>query len=214
MNVKLHTVDRRITLALILTSLLMWVSGCSTLSKEECQSADWQLIGFEDGTQGFLLQRIGEHRKACAEYGIAPRMDAYERGHQRGVLSYCTEANGLLVGKRGREYNGVCPADLAPPFLFGHQKGMEIHNLAARVRQLAKQVEQKQVELFDVEEHLHAVEESLVATGVSVTERRALLDELRSLELSQQEGNRELDQLLDEKLSFTRQLHTLNNPHH
>lgn len=201
-------------LAIALASLIVALGGCATLSKEECQTADWQLIGFEDGAQGYVLQRISEHRKACAEHGISPSMEAYERGHQRGVLRYCTERNGFLVGKRGVTYNGVCPADVAPAFLAGYEKGREIHQLSERVSELAKAVEQKQGELFDLEERHHAVEEALVAQGTGVQDRRALLEELRAIELAIQTENVTLDQLLDEKLSFTRQLHMLNNPHY
>ncbi len=29
------------------------LTGCATLSQEECVNANWQTIGFEDGIQGY-----------------------------------------------------------------------------------------------------------------------------------------------------------------
>ena len=95
----------------------LFLTGCASLSKEECMAADWRTIGFEDGAKGRLLQRIGEHRESCAEYGIAPDFDAYRQGHQEGVSRYCNANVGYSVGRRGASYNGVCPSEFEAEFL-------------------------------------------------------------------------------------------------
>jgi uncharacterized protein DUF2799 len=56
---------------------LMVFSGCATMKKEECLTADWYNIGFEDGTRGYKVSRITNHRKACSKYEIAPNLDFY-----------------------------------------------------------------------------------------------------------------------------------------
>jgi len=46
-------------------------SACATLDKGECQVADWQLIGFSDGSNGRLSDgRMDKHTSACAKHNI------------------------------------------------------------------------------------------------------------------------------------------------
>jgi len=84
------------------------VSGCSTLSKGECLSANWKNIGYGDGAQGYLAARISQHRSACAEYNVTPDLNAYTAGRNEGLAQYCTPANGYNTGFAGTSYNGVC----------------------------------------------------------------------------------------------------------
>ena len=49
---------------------LLGLSGCATMSAEECATGDWHMIGFEDGSMGYTVDRLGQHRKACAKYGV------------------------------------------------------------------------------------------------------------------------------------------------
>ena len=51
---------------------IFFVASCATMSESECEEADWEIIGLEDGAQGHPLSHIGQHRKACAEYGVKP----------------------------------------------------------------------------------------------------------------------------------------------
>jgi hypothetical protein len=45
------------------------------MSADECAVSDWRAIGFEDGSQGYTSDRLGDHRKACAKHGMAPNFD-------------------------------------------------------------------------------------------------------------------------------------------
>lgn len=57
-------------------ALVVLVSSCASLSKDECVNADWRLIGYEDGSNGAGRVRIGQHRKACADHGVVPKTSA------------------------------------------------------------------------------------------------------------------------------------------
>ena len=80
-----------------LIAAIIFVSGCASLSKEECQTADWRTIGYEDGVQGRPEARIGEHRKACAEHGVALELETYRSGWDEGVA-------GMKVGGKRMLY--------------------------------------------------------------------------------------------------------------
>merc|ERR1711916_171837 len=73
----------------VCATIIALLQGCASLSKEECLVADWQQIGFEDGSRGRDLLTLARHRKACAKAGITPDRAAYERGHRQGLLRYC-----------------------------------------------------------------------------------------------------------------------------
>ncbi len=104
-----------VLLALVLT-------GCATMSKEECVNADWQIIGFEDGASGSPPNRIGVHRKACADYGVVPDKQAYDAGYAEGLLTYCVYDYGLAAGRDGRQANGVCP--IVSDYRAGYEDGL------------------------------------------------------------------------------------------
>lgn len=123
---------------LILSALL---SGCASLSKEECKAANWYAIGVEDGAQGESLEHLGEHRRACAEYGVTPQTGPYMAGRDEGLKSFCTYDRGFSHGRYGLSYNGVCPDRLAGIFLDGYQRGKEVYELKHRLDHVQDQIE-------------------------------------------------------------------------
>ena len=68
-----------------LAAIAIVMQGCASMSGQECMVADWQAIGYEDGVRGSTADRIGNHRKACAKHGIAPDLQAYQKGRDAGL---------------------------------------------------------------------------------------------------------------------------------
>jgi hypothetical protein len=124
----------------ILPPLLLLLSGCASLDKSECLSADWYAIGLEDGAQGRPLERLGEHRRACAEHAIAPDPARYQAGRDEGLKSFCTYERGYRHGRAGQSYAGSCPAALAAGFVAGYQRGRELHQLHGRLSQVQSEI--------------------------------------------------------------------------
>lgn len=111
----------KLTITIILLGTL---SACASLSKSECNTANWQQIGYEDGSQGKKSTRLQAHRKACAKHNVTPNSEDYDQGYQKGIKVYCTYDKGLLAGKRGRNTNAVCPADT--DYQTGYQEGLNL----------------------------------------------------------------------------------------
>ncbi len=158
------------------------ISGCATLNKSECRKADWQMIGLEDGAKGHPLTYIGKHRKACAEYGVKPDLDQYRVGHQAGLTRFCTPDNGFKQGRAGRGYNNVCPAELEGQFLAGYDTGRELHELKSEIDHMLRDARTASVEKTQLEENLQNVETMLVSGVMSASDRKALLDEFKSMQ--------------------------------
>lgn len=128
---------------------LLGLSGCATLSEGECRTADWQQLGRQDGAQGQPRARLFEHHRACAEYGIDPDAEAYYLGRERGLLDYCTPANGFRQGRRGVRYQGVCPALLEANFLERYRQGLALHEAEAVLAETAREIERAERRLYD-----------------------------------------------------------------
>ena len=106
-----------------LLSLLL-LSGCATLSKEECLRGEWSTVGYQDGAQGYPAKQFYEHVAACREHGVMPRQDVYLKGREQGLKQYCTVEIGLREGQAVRNYQLVCPANTQPAFLQGYVQGL------------------------------------------------------------------------------------------
>jgi len=180
MKTKLLIARPQLTASLV--AVLILISGCATgLSKEECQTADWRTIGYEDGVQGRSESRISAHRKACAEYGVALQLEDYRHGREEGIARYCQPGNGYHQGRSGRKYAGVCPAVLEPAFLQAYRDGRSLYELEADIRQLSKKLTYQRNRLADIDVEMRDAGLELVAKGIPTERRVVLLDELRKL---------------------------------
>lgn len=112
---------------LILVACAVFISGCASMSKSECASADWETRGAFDGQMGSPLSLLSEHVSACAKIGVSPNAALYGKGHANGVKLYCTPNSGLAKGRENAEYNDVCPIGLEAPFLASFVDGLELN---------------------------------------------------------------------------------------
>ncbi len=48
----------------------LFLAGCATLNKNECQTVDWEQLGLQNGQSGEPQSYIAEHQKACSQYKL------------------------------------------------------------------------------------------------------------------------------------------------
>lgn len=84
------------------------ISGCATMSKEECQMANWQALGQADGAQGKLPDYISKRSKNCVKNGIQPNQVLWEKGRKEGLKDYCKANNVYAIGRKGKDLSPVC----------------------------------------------------------------------------------------------------------
>ncbi len=156
--------NRRITFATLLAVLLL-LAGCATMNEDECRSADWYSVGFEDGAHGRPTSYIGNHREACAEYGISPRADSYRDGWNQGIRNYCTPRNGYQEGMYGRSRGAECPADLAYEFNDAYQYGQHIYMLDRELSAIDQDTRTAQNELKQITQESARIEKRLMGGG-------------------------------------------------
>ena len=107
---------------LILT--LVTATGCNSMSKQNCEDANWENVGRYDGSQGRPLKDYKLAKQQCEIYSRTPDEVAYMKGYQDGLLTYCTEKNGEILGRTGSRYFENCPEHLKSNFFRSYRYGL------------------------------------------------------------------------------------------
>jgi len=162
------------------------LSGCASMSAEECAFSDWRAIGYEDGSRGSTGAQFGDKRKACAKHGVTADFDAYQEGRQAGLVEYCQPGRGFQVGSSGGNYQGVCGAALEPGFLETYRLGRELHRLRSAVNASFAAIANNEAEIERIDAQIRDAQAALIAAETSTEDRVLLLADLK--ELSERKG--------------------------
>lgn len=157
------------------------LSGCASLSEEECLTADWRLLGYEDALRGRSTATISQHRRACAGVSVVPDLELYQQGHQEGARLYCTAANGYRAGSGGSTYQGICPADLETGFLRAYQDGRELYAVTSEIGTLQAATSRNESEIERIRRQIEELEDEIVAEDSTADQRRSKLEEIENL---------------------------------
>ena len=179
---------------LMLGCISIVLSSCSTLNKNECKTANWRTIGYEDGTKGYKASRIGQHRSACAEYGIRPDLNAYTTGRKEGLRQYCIPATAYKKGLYGYGYNGVCSEYNERAFLDAYNNGLEVYKAKKILNNMKKDYSKEESYISSLEMELHEKEQILVSGRLTKVKALMLLNETKDIaeELGKAKSNLEL----------------------
>jgi len=190
---------------LMITALLA-VSGCATLTADECAVSDWQTIGYEDGVRGYSAEQIGKHRKACAKYGVAPDFESYQAGREDGLRQFCQPSRGFNLGTSGGRYNGVCPSDMEYDFVEAFNSGHQLYSLRASVESATYQINARKGELKRTKDEIREAEAALIARETTIENRVLILADLK--EMSERIGqlDAEIVDLIEERAIAEQQL--------
>ena len=135
----------------ILIPALFFLSGCATLSRDQCQQGDWFGIGLADGQAGQAENRLDQHNKACAEYGIGVNPQHYLEGRAQGLNDYCRLENAFDSGLRGQRYQRVCPPAMDAAFDRYNAAAYEVYELRSDFDSIDNQLASKEYQMMDRE---------------------------------------------------------------
>lgn len=175
----------------ITLACLALLCGCSTLSEQECRSADWYQLGAKDGQQGERANLLDEHKESCKSYGVRPDESRYLEGREAGLKEYCQLGNAFRIGTNGEEYKGTCPLEVDAAFRRNNTAALEVYNSKKKIE--------------DVDRKLARKEHELAEKDLSDKEKVRLLGEIRELDRQRERlrsdlhyQERELSHLMDE----------------
>lgn len=178
-----------------LTVLLFAFGGCAGMDSEECRTADWRAIGYEDGVQGQSAAYFGTRRKACAEHGVTADFDGYMAGRAEGLAHFCRPQNGYNLGVQGQHYAGVCPIELETAFLSAHADGYGLYERSAALDRIGKKLHYSQRRAKEIEYLLAERTALLISPDLLATERATVAIELKQLTEEKIDIERAIDQL-------------------
>ncbi len=185
---------------------LLGLSGCASMSADECVTSDWHAIGFEDGARGYTADQLGNRRKACAKHGITPDFVSYQAGREEGLRQYCQPSRGFSLGSGGSRYNGVCPSHMEADFVDAYNSGHQLYTLRSRVNSATNQINAKKRELDKSQDRIRSAEAQLISAETTIQDRVLLLADLK--ELSERTGqlDAEIAELIEERAISEQQL--------
>jgi len=160
---------------------MLVMSGCASMSGDECMTTDWSAIGYEDGARGYTTERFSKHRKACAKHGVTPDFGAYQAGRDQGLVEYCQPGRGFDVGVSGGRYYGVCAVEHEAGFLDAYNAGYHLYTLRSNVNRASSSINAKQNEVERVEDEMLHKEAALIDRETTTEQRIILLAELKDL---------------------------------
>lgn len=198
---------------LLLAAALVALSGCATMSKQECQVADWFVIGQGDAEKGYPKLRLDEHRQACAKAGVAPDLYQYEAGHKRGLKTYCTTHNGYAVGVNGGNYQGVCQGFAGEDFLRGYRDGRELYVARSNVARVNDDIRSYDSEIERIHRDTADYQRRLVSGDTSPQQRYDYISRIKEMQRNLGHLENNLREALRERFEVERELHAVEQKH-
>ena len=182
------------------------LSGCATMSEDECLMSDWNAIGYEDGSRGYTMEQFSNRRQACAKHGVAPDFRAYQAGRNEGLVSFCQPSRGYNLGVSGGTYHGVCDVALEEEFLDGYRVGQQLYSLRSNVQVANNRIYSKERELERVASEIRSKEALLISDETTTEDRVILLADLKDLSERTGELETEVQQLIADRARFEMEL--------
>lgn len=129
---------------LVLMGAMM--SGCASLTPEQCRVANWKALGEKDGIQG-REEQLARHLKSCAPIGITPNTVLYRQGYQAGLSLYCQPQSILDQALDGYGHIDVCPINTQSMLLPYYRLGRQVYESKSNLSRLYREQDQLQSEL-------------------------------------------------------------------
>lgn len=149
---------RQLILTLTIGLSAIFLTGCSTYSRKQCETMDWEKNGAATALDGDTYEQVVKRaEKFCTqEHGIPVNSTALKLGFDSGLKELCTADSAEQFGRRGRRYQGTCaqlPPEEENKFLKGYQSGRnkyledEISSLRSQISSLESEVSSLKSEL-------------------------------------------------------------------
>ena len=164
-------------LALMVLVFGFALAACETMSAEECATADWRGLGFNDAANNGA-DRYGDRAESCAENGFSADGAAYASGFADGMVQFCQPPNGFQFAMRGGTFSGSCPADLQYDFYAAYNDGRRVHDARSELTTAESEYDRLMRRYDNFEEDIRNAEAALRAatTAEERTRLRAEID--------------------------------------
>jgi hypothetical protein len=138
------------------------LSGCVSMSAEECATADWRSLGFQDGAAGNGEGQFQNRASACSKAGYASDSAAWYQGHSQGVRTFCrSPANAVTAALEGRSLSVACPEEYAGAFNAAYRDGQIGYQRLEWAREIESRASGFESQIRDVDDAIEDRERDL-----------------------------------------------------
>ena len=134
------------TSSCLILLMVVFLTGCESLSPAECATANWRQLGLQDGGRGDPDRAAG-YFESCSKVNIAVDVNSYRAGRAEGLQGYCRPANALSEGLAGRSYHGVCPPPLDQSFRSVYDIAWRAQDTSQAMNRIQREQDKMQSEL-------------------------------------------------------------------
>lgn len=173
-----HPMVKQVTSGALVFILVLLMSGCATLSENECVTADWYEIGYSDGVKGQPDSYLEKHRKSCSKHGVRVNLDDWLVGRDAGLQRYCIAPKGYEEGLNNRAYHGVCQGRAGDEFLHAYEQGQQLYRQRTLVSDLQRDFDQTSDDIVALEDEWNDIRSELLSDELSAVERADLINRL------------------------------------
>jgi len=168
---------------LFITGLAVVLTGCASISEDQCLAGNWEALGFKDGSNGYAASRISDYADVCSKYDVSVDTKLYLTSHEQGVQRYCTPQRGYDAGENGSSFNQVCSSFAG--YEDGYSEGYIVYEIEQGHQALHSDYDAALADYEDVEFRLQ--DEAL-----SADEHKRLKKKLKRLKRELNDLEREL----------------------
>lgn len=130
--------------SILLSTLLLLLTGCSLVTKEQCRHHNWYGRGYNDAKKN-LPASYGQHYfQACRNQGIYLDISPWQRGYQKQIKEQCPISKAKSLASSQVRYSGPCFSD--PEFAVAFRKAEADAKAKAHLNALENEVKQIQAE--------------------------------------------------------------------
>ena len=141
------------------------LSGCATLTADQCKVADWRALGVEDGALGYGEIRFLDYAKDCASADITPDRVAWEAGRAEGLKQFCTPEGAYSAGADGRPFRGRCSPETSEQ-MAALEKGRTFHAITDEIGFIRVQILELNQEIRDIHHDSRRHRSGLTFAGI------------------------------------------------
>jgi hypothetical protein len=188
---------------------LIALSGCETMSAEECAVADWRQLGYSDADRNGQ-DNLANRAESCAEKGIAADTAAYRQGFDDGLRAFCQPHRGFEFGVRGGSFNGYCPGDLDGDFRYAYSDGRRVYDLQQAINQAQSAVNTAISRREELDDDIRG-QEGLLQQATTEDERRRIRATIEGMRRERRDANDDIRVAQDQLPNLNYQMSRLRS---
>lgn len=159
-------------LVIILASSVL-LSSCAVMNEDECRAANWQEVGYNDGTIGLSSNQLAKYVKACSEY-VNVDTAQYNDGRRQGADVFCSDNNAFSLGTQGKAVSDICDvSNNQRNFSIFYTRGMNVYYAKNQLDALDEKI--RSYDLYLNQSYLFSLTSQLQANQVYLANLRTNL---------------------------------------